>query len=153
MQTSSKTVLDIIDTSSIMSSVASFNSFPREWKGSLSPSKRSRDSCTVSLPSMMHRALCRVLQDTPTFTRFSVAIPVVDTTTWFLWMHSVMHLLGWTCQCLPALLSGSCGRPTQPAERQQPLALTPFSTSRALMEGINMEKSSQGCYKAMQLSQ
>ena len=26
-------------------------------------------------------------------------------------------------------------------------------TSRALMEGINMEKSSQGCYKAMQLSQ
>ena len=26
-------------------------------------------------------------------------------------------------------------------------------SSRALMEGINMEKSSQGCYKAMQLSQ
>ena len=26
-------------------------------------------------------------------------------------------------------------------------------TSRGLMEGINMEKSSQGCYKAMQLSQ
>ena len=26
-------------------------------------------------------------------------------------------------------------------------------TSRALMEGINMEKSSQGCYEAMQLSQ
>ena len=26
-------------------------------------------------------------------------------------------------------------------------------TSRALMEGINMEKSSQGWYKAMQLSQ
>ena len=25
--------------------------------------------------------------------------------------------------------------------------------SRALMEGINMEKSSQGCYEAMQLSQ
>ena len=30
---------------------------------------------------------------------------------------------------------------------------TYMSTSRALMEGINMEKSSQGCYKAMQLSQ
>ena len=28
-----------------------------------------------------------------------------------------------------------------------------MTTSRALMEGINMEKSSQGCYKAMQLSQ
>ena len=28
-----------------------------------------------------------------------------------------------------------------------------METSRALMEGINMEKSSQGCYKAMQLSQ
>ena len=27
------------------------------------------------------------------------------------------------------------------------------STSRALMEGINIEKSSQGCYEAMQLSQ
>ena len=27
------------------------------------------------------------------------------------------------------------------------------ATSRALMEGINMEKSSQGCYEAMQLSQ
>ena len=29
----------------------------------------------------------------------------------------------------------------------------PWLPSRALMEGINMEKSSQGCYKAMQLSQ
>ena len=28
-----------------------------------------------------------------------------------------------------------------------------YETSRGLMEGINMEKSSQGCYKAMQLSQ
>ena len=33
------------------------------------------------------------------------------------------------------------------------LALFHQYTSRALMEGINMEKSSQGCYKAMQLSQ
>ena len=32
-------------------------------------------------------------------------------------------------------------------------AVTLTNTSRALMEGINMEKSSQGCYKAMQLSQ
>ena len=31
--------------------------------------------------------------------------------------------------------------------------LNTIETSRALMEGINMEKSSQGCYKAMQLSQ
>ena len=30
---------------------------------------------------------------------------------------------------------------------------TTLPTSRALMEGINMEKSSQGCYEAMQLSQ
>ena len=28
-----------------------------------------------------------------------------------------------------------------------------YQTSRGLMEGINMEKSSQGCYKAMQQSQ
>ena len=32
-------------------------------------------------------------------------------------------------------------------------SITSCPTSRALMEGINMEKSSQGCYKAMQLSQ
>ena len=39
------------------------------------------------------------------------------------------------------------------APQSERRVLTYRSTSRALMEGINMEKSSQGCYKAMQLSQ
>ena len=45
-------------------------------------------------------------------------------------------------KCLPlGLCKGDC------------VTVSPEHTSRALMEGINMEKSSQGCFKAMQLSQ
>ena len=40
-----------------------------------------------------------------------------------------------------------------PLDWNQIEIVTTTYTSRALMEGINMEKSSQGCYKAMQLSQ
>ena len=65
--------------------------------------------------------------------------------------HSTVHVV------FSTVINNVCQiyttRVTEIDNQNYHLSLSLLSTIRALMEGINTEKSSQGCYKAMQLSQ